>query len=156
MANIKDLIQSIEQFNLNSNTYRTIDSDDYKRLNDLMEYSIQLIKQRKDKLEIELDKAQRTYNRWVEKKEYIKSMEHDILTIGLIPNRESFKQLMLVLPEIIKSFDALPDVYGNSWIVYRVRGKDFVGEQFRVSGLIKALRDRLNSIGVTIYPDLMF
>lgn len=156
MANIKDLIQSIEQFNLNSNTYRTIDPTDYKRLNDLMGYSIQLIKQRKDTLEIELDKAQRTYARWVEKKEYIKSIEHDILTIGLIPNRDSFKQLMLVLPEIIKSFDTLPDVYGNSWIVYRVRGKDFVGEQFMVSGLIKALRDKLNSIGMTIYPDLMF
>ncbi len=156
MATIKDLIQSIEQFNLNSNSFRTIDPEDYKRLNDLMIYSIQLIKQRKDKLEIELDKANRTYARWKEKKEYIKSLAHDILTIGLIPNREHFKQVITDLPGVIKSFDTLPDVYGNSWIVYRVRDKDFVGEQFMVSGLIKGLMDRLNSIGMSIYPDLMY
>ena len=156
MANIKDLIQSIEQFNLSANTYRTIDPEDYKRLNDLMIYSIQLIKQRKDKLEIELDKANRTYARWKEKKEYIKSLAHDVLTMGMIPNRDSYKQLMIDLTAVIKSFDTLPDVYGNSWVVYRVRDKDFVGEQFMVSGLIKALLDRLNSIGMSIYPDLMY
>ena len=156
MANIKDLIQSIEQFNLNSNSFRTIDPEDYKRLNDLMGYSIQLIKQRKELLETELDKANRTYARWKEKKEYIKSLAHDILTIGLIPNRDSYKQLMIDLTGVIKSFDTLPDVYGNSWIVYRVRDKDFVGEQFIVSGLIKGLMDRLNSIGMSIYPDLMY
>lgn len=156
MTNIKDLIQSIEQFNLSANTYRAIDPADYKRLNDLMGYSIQLNKQRKDKLEIELNKANRTYARWKEKKEYIKSLAHDILTIGLIPNREHFKQVITDLPGVIKSFDELPEVYGNSWVAYRVRDKDFVGEQFIVSGLIKALLGRLHSIGMSIYPDLMF
>ena len=153
-SSMQSFIQSIEAFN--SAGITTIDPEDYQRLIDLMTVAIPLAAVRKERLMGEIDKAQKTYNRWIEKKNYIQSNAHDILTMGLIPNREHYKQLMLDLPGVIKSFDELPDVYGNSWIVYGIRGKEFIGDKFHVSGLIAGLKERLNKIGLDIYPDLMF
>lgn len=102
------------------------------------------------------DKAERTYKRWDGIRIELMGLMGIYLTTDHIPDREEFLAVKAGILNRVELFREMIDVYGNDWIVYKVKANGYFTDKNLVIAGIGPLVKRLNDIGFKLYPDLMF
>ena len=102
------------------------------------------------------DKADRTYKRWDAIRIELLGLLTRYLLEGFIPARGDYLTEKARILDRIELFRSMIDVYGNDWLIYKVRRNEYFSERNTVNAGLGKLEDKLDAIGFKVYPDLMF
>ena len=102
------------------------------------------------------DKAERTYKRWDKIRIELLELLNSYLLEGFIPARGDYLMVKRDIEDKIRMFRSMIEVYGNDWLVYKVKKNEYFSERNTVNAGLGKLEDKLDSIGFKVYPDLMF
>lgn len=102
------------------------------------------------------DKADRTYKRWDKIRIELLELLNSYLLEGFIPARGDYLTEKARILDRIELFRSMIEVYGNDWLIYKVKRNEYFSERNTVNAGLGKLEDKLDAIGFKVYPDLMF
>ena len=102
------------------------------------------------------DKADRTYKRWDKIRIELLGLLNSYLLEGFIPARGDYLTEKARILDKIRMFRSMIEVYGNDWLIYKVKRNEYFSERNTVNAGLGKLEDKLDAIGFKVYPDLMF
>ena len=102
------------------------------------------------------DKADRTYKRWDAIRIELLELLNSYLLEGFIPARGDYLTEKARILDRIELFRSMIEVYGNDWLIYKVKRNEYFSERNTVNAGLGKLEDKLDAIGFKVYPDLMF
>ena len=102
------------------------------------------------------DKADRTYKRWDKIRIELLEVLNSYLLEGFIPARGDYLTEKARILDRIELFRSMIEVYGNDWLIYKVKRNEYFSERNTVNAGLGKLEDKLDTIGFKVYPELMF